>query len=338
MISQLKQAIKDLKTQVLTAKLAGSTDACFLFTSLNNNHVKLEQEGLTFDIPKPACLMEIINEMEGVECLGGHITVSEGLVFKFSAIHEQLNAPSDGSVNYGMDENLDVFDYRDALKRCLTGFIATNCSALQYKGENQDYSHNNVYIYSLLMKCSYVDTKGSILDVDSGAIYAQPPFNLDLDTYFTTPAGPQTHQAYGWKACTMQIVIVNAPAYASGTTYALGDTVTYSGKIYQSLVNSNTGHQPDTSPTKWVAPTQTLTNANPITDGDVVPVLYALNMDGTLTIPELVSYPGITVQTPFMMGNDGYNTTGTFNFGFYGGFSAGMNIEINVVLPLYTAL
>lgn len=46
---------------------------------------------------------------------------------------------------------------------------------------------------------------------------------------------------------------VNANAnYAAGTTYALGNRVTYSGKIYESLQNSNIGHTPDTSPTWWL--------------------------------------------------------------------------------------
>ena len=41
------------------------------------------------------------------------------------------------------------------------------------------------------------------------------------------------------------------PVYDSGTTYALNDKVRYNNKIYTSLQNSNTNHQPDTSPTWW---------------------------------------------------------------------------------------
>jgi hypothetical protein len=41
-------------------------------------------------------------------------------------------------------------------------------------------------------------------------------------------------------------------AWASGTTYAKDAFVDYGTHIYQSLVNSNTGNQPDTSPTFWV--------------------------------------------------------------------------------------
>lgn len=47
--------------------------------------------------------------------------------------------------------------------------------------------------------------------------------------------------------------------WATGTTYGkyettqlITDIVTYNSKIYQSLVASNTGNQPDTSPTQWL--------------------------------------------------------------------------------------
>lgn len=41
-------------------------------------------------------------------------------------------------------------------------------------------------------------------------------------------------------------------AYNAATTYAKDDFVDYGTHIYQSLVNSNTGNQPDISPTFWV--------------------------------------------------------------------------------------
>jgi len=42
------------------------------------------------------------------------------------------------------------------------------------------------------------------------------------------------------------------PAYNAGTTYAKDDRVYYGDYIYESLVNSNTGNQPDISPTDWL--------------------------------------------------------------------------------------
>jgi hypothetical protein len=40
-------------------------------------------------------------------------------------------------------------------------------------------------------------------------------------------------------------------AYAAGATYNVQDAVQYSGDSYISLVNANTGHTPDSSPTYW---------------------------------------------------------------------------------------
>jgi hypothetical protein len=45
--------------------------------------------------------------------------------------------------------------------------------------------------------------------------------------------------------------VESASAWAAGTTYAKDAIVDYGTYLYQSLVNSNTGNQPDTSPTQW---------------------------------------------------------------------------------------
>lgn len=41
------------------------------------------------------------------------------------------------------------------------------------------------------------------------------------------------------------------PNYAAGSTYSTGQRVRFSGLVYESLVDSNTGNQPDTSPIQW---------------------------------------------------------------------------------------
>ncbi len=51
------------------------------------------------------------------------------------------------------------------------------------------------------------------------------------------------------------------PAYAGGTTYSIGDQASFGGVQYRSKVNSNTGNQPDTSPTQW-ATAEDLTNSD----------------------------------------------------------------------------
>lgn len=44
----------------------------------------------------------------------------------------------------------------------------------------------------------------------------------------------------------------DAPVWAVGTTYASGATVIYENAVFESLVGSNTGNQPDVSPDEWL--------------------------------------------------------------------------------------
>jgi len=74
--------------------------------------------------------------------------------------------------------------------------------------------------------------------------------------------------------------------------------------------------------------TQTLAN------GDVIPLQYALNGNGSLTIPGIAGY---NVLTPFMLSNFPIQdmpytlATGTFNYKF----TVGREAAVNVSLPLY---
>lgn len=74
--------------------------------------------------------------------------------------------------------------------------------------------------------------------------------------------------------------------------------------------------------------TQTLAN------GDVIPLQYALNSNGTLTIPGIAGY---NVLTPFMLSNFPIQdmpytiSTGTFTYRF----TVGRDAAVNVSLPLY---
>lgn len=163
MTSTLKQSMLDLKTQILS-------DGTFLYAAIFNGQIKRDEQGtMQFPFPKPAVMIEIQSPQSGVQLLGSGVTINDNQVFKFCIVHEQIDAVSDGTISSGMDENLDVFDLRDKLKVLLTGFKPTNCSALQYEGEAQDYEHNMIYVYGMTFKCSYVDTKGSAFDVDSTA-------------------------------------------------------------------------------------------------------------------------------------------------------------------------
>lgn len=83
-------------------------------------------------------------------------------------------------------------------------------------------------------------------------------------------------------------------------------------------------------------------NVQILGNGDTIPVEYVLNEDGTLTIPYLISVPGIQVLVPFVLnnnpiGNMPYDSmTGTFNGASISrGFRVGNQISFNASLPVY---
>lgn len=75
-----------------------------------------------------------------------------------------------------------------------------------------------------------------------------------------------------------------------------------------------------------------------LANGDIINVQYAINMDGTVTVPYLVGY---VMLTPFMIDNNSiqdevYNiSTGTFDNSKYGGFVVGNQIAFNASIPVW---
>jgi hypothetical protein len=191
------------------------------YVAIFNNQVREEQDGKTFDFPKPAILIEIENPNQGLQTLGqDNVTVSE-ITWRISIVHEQLDA-ADGT----LDQNLDVFDYRDLVKVAMTGIRPKNCSHWMYVEESQDYAHNNIYVYSIGFKCSFVDTKGSPLDPDSNTyITFEPPIALDLGVWITVPIPPRTRIAYGWKVCPIYVLLVDVVDPLDTQVLANGDTI-----------------------------------------------------------------------------------------------------------------
>lgn len=114
--------------------------------------------------------------------------------------------------------------------------------------------------------------------------------------------------------------VSSSTAYASGTTYAVGDVVTVSSITYQSLVAGNVGNTPSTSPTSW----------QPV-------VYYPARWNGaaTVTIPSggvaisdpIYLQPGPTAQqaiysNTLVQPNNGTANTGNYPAGPYGSTSS----------------
>lgn len=81
---------------------------------------------------------------------------------------------------------------------------------------------------------------------------------------YTNPLTGAINPGYpGYPASPVPFKPADDPAYSQATTYATGQAVTFDGKRYVSLVNSNVANRPDASPTFWSA-----TPATPFTQFD----------------------------------------------------------------------
>lgn len=245
--SQLKQAIKDIKARILT-------NSQFIYCAVFNDQIKQEESGKTFVFPKPAVLVEISSPSNGLQTLGSYGVTVHDFIFRFSIVHEQLNAEYDGTAGSGMDENLDVFDLRDTLKTLLTGFQPTNCSNLQYDSESQDYAHDNIYVYGISFRCSYVDTKGSPYDVDSNVWVDGQIDILNLNTFVGWQSGKSYQEnkqavTYGGliylcandNSDTVFTVAnwLEVDAWQGNTSYVATNYVAYQNNIYQCSVDNS---------------------------------------------------------------------------------------------------
>ena len=64
-------------------------------------------------------------------------------------------------------------------------------------------------------------------------------------------SGNPTMDAWSLRRLTTRQADGEVAAYAGGTTYAAGTSVSYGGQVWTSTLSSNVGHQPDVSPTWW---------------------------------------------------------------------------------------
>lgn len=166
MASVIKQSIQDMLTAL-------TDTGQFQFIAVWNNHVDRILSGDGYSYAQPAAFVEL--ESQEVYNLLGGLTQTDYIV-RIHIVHTELDA-ADGT----LDQNLNVFDWRDAVKVKFTGLKPTNFGNLMFYNEFQDYDHNNVYHYIMEFIGGFIDTKGSPLDADSGTwVNTTPPTALDL--------------------------------------------------------------------------------------------------------------------------------------------------------------
>lgn len=158
----------------------------FQLVRMWNNQVAREQHaeseakgGYTFE--KPACFLEMIPDQNN-QFLDS--TTNTDYVWRMHIVDEELDAGN----GLDMDQNLEVFTYRDAVRQALVGYQPRNCSTLFAIEEKQDFEHGSVYHLILDLKSCLTDTKGSYLDPDQDEyIYETPPTDAELVIGFQNP-------------------------------------------------------------------------------------------------------------------------------------------------------
>jgi hypothetical protein len=143
----------DIKTQLLTI----SYDGCLVqFVQLWNNQLeslkaKDTEANIMYSFSLPALFVEFLN-LE-TEQLGNGIQLYVNLLIRIHILHRQEDA-GDGT----LEQNLAVFDLRDAVQLALQSFRPAGASEFIRQKQEMDYNHNNVYHYIMDYGCTYIDT------------------------------------------------------------------------------------------------------------------------------------------------------------------------------------
>lgn len=263
----------------------------FQQTLVFNNHIQrqLEGEAIPSDYPQA-----FVQPILGKPTKLGQVWLYENAVFRVHLADWLL----DDEIG-GLDQNYEVFAWRDLVRANLEVFFPQYCGALTEVNEEEDFNHGGVYHMVIDFKCAFTDLKGGIFDPNQTKVIDVDPLPVQETFALNEQELPPVTTIYGWKVCTILARVVDTP---DGSTQILDN-------------------------------------------GDVIPLQYALNQDGTLTIPELVSAVGISVLTPFV--NEGqiiptvtYDDAGTFDNTAGGGFPIwsgrpGDEISFNASLPIH---
>jgi len=151
----------------------------FQYVAMWNNQVERQKEGkVEFDTP--AAFLELIHPIKWNQLNFG--VNQADITFRVHIVDQQIDA-SDGT----LDQNLEVFGYRDAVMVALGGgFAPAFGSTMSSLKEDTDNNHTNIYHYMIDFVSAVVDSKGSPFDPDSSMIGTTPPTNAEIDVSITT--------------------------------------------------------------------------------------------------------------------------------------------------------
>lgn len=151
-----------------------------------NNQSKRGEDGKGYLFEAPACFIEPVPEYSTQ--LLDNVTLTD-YQWKLHLIDFRLNELNE----IDLDQNLEIFKYRDLCREYLVGFTPTNCSTLFALDEDYDYNHTDCYHFVLTLKSCLKDTKGSYLDPNQNkVIFQDPPTDADVNIQFNNETPPLT--------------------------------------------------------------------------------------------------------------------------------------------------
>lgn len=173
-MAAILQPIQDILTKLATLQVVnGDGKTVDLYARVWNNQLKFEHEGKSYNFPKPAAFLEVINEAKYEELGIGFQSCDVG--FRVHIVHEYYNA--DGT----FEQDLTIFALRDSVVALLSLYQPTACGPMVRTHETQEYDHDNVYHYVIDFVTHFIDSKGSKYDPSTGKyIDTTPPTNLNL--------------------------------------------------------------------------------------------------------------------------------------------------------------
>jgi hypothetical protein len=171
----IKPAILDVLTRLSVIQAVNQDNQTLpLYTRIFNNQIKRQLDGKINAYQLPAAFIEVIKPSNFNRLLNG---VSESdIIFRIHLQHWFTDA-QDGT----FDQDLPIYDLRDAVIANLSDFRPTACGNLCLTAESQDYNHDDVYVYLIEFTTGFIDSKGS--KYDPGQPYyinSNPPTALDL--------------------------------------------------------------------------------------------------------------------------------------------------------------
>lgn len=165
-MARLSSVLRELKAQLKEIpKLQTVT--------LWNNQIQHKADGQTYLYAVPAAFIEVVPN-------ASYATIGEGFKNADIAFRIHLESVFYDAQDGSMDENFEVFDYRDLIQDKLEGLKLDGLSILVMNTEAQDYDHTNIYHYTMDFIANFTEAP-----LTEKYIYTEGDVGLNVTTNFT---------------------------------------------------------------------------------------------------------------------------------------------------------